>query len=71
MPKTLLPPRKPTLPRGFTTQSQHSPESRPPNLVGRVYNEFRPDTARGSTMPPPTGDTEEPRTSKRTPKKPR
>ena len=70
MPKTVLPPKKkPSLPRGFTTQSTHSPETRPPSLQGRVYNEFRPDTARGSTMPPPTGDTEEPRMSRRTPKK--
>ena len=52
-------------PRGFTAQSTHSPETRPPNLQGRVYNEFRPEVARGSTMPPPTGDTEEPRISKR------
>jgi hypothetical protein len=51
--------------RGFTTQSQHAPEVRPPNLQGRVYNEFRPEVARGSTMPPPTGDTQEPRMSKR------
>ena len=51
--------------RGFTAQSVHEPETRPPNLKGRVYNEFRPDTARGSTMPPPTDDTEEPRMSKR------
>jgi hypothetical protein len=68
MPKTLAP-KKPTLPRGFTTQSLHSPETRPPNLQGRVYNEFRPEVARGSTMPPPTGDTEEPRLSQRTAKK--
>jgi hypothetical protein len=51
--------------RGFTSQSPHAPETRPPNLQGRIYNEFRPDVARGSTMPPPTGDTEEPRMSKR------
>ena len=58
------PSKKAALPRGFTTQSQHRPETRPPSLQGRVYNEFRPDAARGSTMPPPTGDTEEPRLSK-------
>jgi hypothetical protein len=51
--------------RGFTAQAPTSPDERPPNLKGRVYNEFRPDTARGSTMPPPTDDTEEPRLSKR------
>jgi hypothetical protein len=55
--------------RGFTAKSVHSPETRPPNLQGRVYNEFRPDAARGSTMPPPTGDTEEPRMSRRLGKK--
>lgn len=51
--------------RGFTAKSLHAPEERPPNLKGRVYNEFRPEVARGSTMPPPTGDTEEPRLSRR------
>jgi hypothetical protein len=55
--------------RGFTTQQGHAPETRPPNLKDRVYNEFRPDVARGSTMPPPTGDTEEPRMSRRLGKK--
>ena len=66
MPKTIAPTRgKPTLPRGFTAQSRHSPESRPPDLKGRVYNEFFPNEPRGSTMPAPTGDTEEPRLSKR------
>lgn len=64
-------PAKQQLPRGFTAQSLHSPESRPPNLKGRVYNEFRPDVARGSTMPAPTGDTQEPRLSKRLGKKKR
>ena len=62
---------KTKLPRGFTAQSVHSPETRPPALKDRVYNEFRPETARGSTMPPPTGDTEEPRLSKRLGKRPR
>jgi hypothetical protein len=69
MVRTVLPPKKtakqPSLPRGFTPQPGHSPDSRPPNLQGRVFNEFRPDVARGSTMPPPTGDTEEPRGGKR------
>ena len=51
--------------RGFTAQAPAKPDERPPSLKGRVYNEFRPDVARGSTMPPPTGDTEEPRMSKR------
>ena len=51
--------------RGFTPQSGHEPETRPPKLQGRVWNEFLPDSARGSTMPPPTTDTEEPRMSKR------
>jgi hypothetical protein len=51
--------------RGFTAQAPGKPEERPPSLKGRVYNEFRPDAARGSTMPPPTGDTQEPRISKR------
>ena len=51
--------------RGFTAQPPAKPDERPPNLKGRVYNEFRPDVARGSTMPSPTGDTEEPRLSKR------
>ena len=51
--------------RGFTAKELHPSDERPPNLKGRVYNEFRPDTARGSTMPPPTGDTQEPRLSKR------
>jgi hypothetical protein len=51
--------------RGFTAQAPGKPEERPPSLKGRVYNEFRPDVARGSTMPPPTGDTQEPRMSKR------
>jgi hypothetical protein len=52
-------------PRGFTAKQGHAPEVRPPNLKGRVFNEFRPDSARGSTMPPPTGDTQEPRLSRR------
>lgn len=51
--------------RGFTAQAPAKPDERPPSLKGRVYNEFRPDAARGSTMPPPTGDTQEPRMSKR------
>jgi hypothetical protein len=51
--------------RGFTAKEGHAPEVRPPDLKGRVYNEFRPNVARGSTMPPPTRDTEEPRMSKR------
>jgi hypothetical protein len=51
--------------RGFTAQAPGKPEERPPSLKGRVYNEFRPDVARGSTMPAPTGDTQEPRMSKR------
>lgn len=66
MPMTIGPktPKKAALPRGFTTQSLHSPESRPPKLKGRVYNDFYPDKARSATMPPPTGDTEEPRMSR-------
>jgi hypothetical protein len=56
---------KAKLPRGFTAQSAHSPESRPPKLQGRVYNDFYPEKARSAVMPPPTGDTEEPRLSKR------
>jgi len=55
--------------RGFTAQAPGKPEERPPSLKGRVYNEFRPDVARGSTMPAPTGDTQEPRMSKFTGKK--
>jgi hypothetical protein len=51
--------------RGFTAHAPAKPDERPPNLKGRVYNEFRPEAARGSTMPPPTGDTQEPRISKR------
>jgi hypothetical protein len=62
MPKTVLP-------RGFTAQSLHSPESRPPKLQGRVYNDFYPEKARSAVMPPPTEDTEEPRMSKRLGKK--
>ena len=50
--------------RGTTAQAPgKNPQDRAPNLQGRVYNEFRPDVARGSTMPPPTSDTEEPRLS--------
>ena len=51
--------------RGFTAKEAHPSDERPPALKGRVYNEFKPDTARGSTMPPPTSDTQEPRFSKR------
>ena len=51
--------------RGFTAQSLHSPETRPPKLQGRVTNDFYPDKARSAVMPPPTGDTQEPRLSKR------
>lgn len=51
--------------RGFTSKELHPSDERPPSLKGRVYNEFRPDAARGSTMPPPTTDTQEPRLSKR------
>jgi len=51
--------------RGMTAKSPHPDDERPPSLKGRVYNEFRPDAARGSTMPPPTGDTQEPRVSRR------
>jgi len=52
--------------RGSTSQAPgKNPQDRAPNLQGRVYNEFRPDVARGSTMPPPTSDTEEPRLSMR------
>jgi hypothetical protein len=52
--------------RGSTaTAPGKNPQDRAPNLQGRVYNEFRPDSARGSTMPPPTKDTEEPRMSSR------
>jgi hypothetical protein len=29
--------------RGFTSQAPAKPDERPPNLTGRVYNEFRPD----------------------------
>lgn len=49
--------------RGFTAQAPANPDERPPALKGRVFNEFRPEVARGSTMPPPTGDTQEPRMS--------
>jgi hypothetical protein len=51
--------------RGFTAKEQHPSEERPPKLKGRVANEFKPDIARGSTMPPPTDDTQEPRLSRR------
>jgi hypothetical protein len=57
--------KKPTYSRGMTFQSQHSPETRPPRVQGRVGNEFWPDKVRSATMPPPTDDTEEPRMSKR------
>jgi hypothetical protein len=51
--------------RGFTAKSLHPADERPPKLQGRVYNDFYPDKARSAVMPPPTGDTQEPRLSKR------
>jgi hypothetical protein len=51
--------------RGFTAKSLHPSDERPPKLQGRVYNDFYPEKARSAVMPPPTGDTEEPRLSRR------
>lgn len=51
--------------RGFTAKENHPSEERPPKLQGRVYNDFYPDKARSAVMPAPTGDTQEPRLSKR------
>jgi hypothetical protein len=51
--------------RGFTAQAPAKPDERPPKLKGRVYNDFYAEKARSAVMPPPTGDTQEPRLSKR------
>lgn len=51
--------------RGFTFHPEHAPDERPQKLQGRVFNDFWPDKARSAMMPPPTGDTQEPRMSKR------
>ena len=51
--------------RGFTARTAHPSETRPPKLKGRVSNDFYPEKARSAVMPPPTGDTQEPRLSKR------
>jgi hypothetical protein len=53
--------------RGFTAKERHPPDERPPkvSLNKRVINDWTPDRARSATMPPPTGDTEEPRQSRR------
>jgi hypothetical protein len=51
--------------RGFTAKTLHPPEQRPPRIKGGVYNDFYPERVRSAVMPPPTGDTQEPRLSKR------
>jgi hypothetical protein len=56
---------KAKLPRGFTAQAGHNPADRPAKVQGRVMNDFWPDRMRSAVMPPPTGDTEEPRLSRR------
>ena len=55
--------------RGFTAQLTHAPDARPAKIQGRTYNDFYPDKPRSAVMPAPTGDTQEPRMSKRLGKK--
>jgi hypothetical protein len=53
-------------PRGDTAKPPgKKPGDRPPTLSKGVFNDFRRDSARSAVMPPPTGDTQEPRLSKR------
>jgi hypothetical protein len=51
--------------RGFTAKELHPSDERPPRIKGGVYNDFYPERVRSAVMPPPTGDTQEPRMSKR------
>jgi hypothetical protein len=53
--------------RGFTAQAPgKNPADPPPKLSKGVTNDFRRDTARSAVMPPPAGDTQEPRMSQYT-----
>ena len=49
------------LPRGKTFKVKHAPEKRPPKVSGRVANDVWSNPVRSAVMPPPTGDTQEPR----------
>ena len=52
--------------RGFTAQAPgKNPADRPPKLERGVSNDFFRGAARSAVMPPPTGDTQEPRMSSR------
>lgn len=55
-----------TYERGFTAQAPgKNPADRPPKLAKGVSNDFFRGSARSAVMPPPTGDTQEPRMSSR------
>jgi hypothetical protein len=57
------------LSRGSTAKPPGNPAQRPPKLKGGVANDFFPPKARSAVMPPPTKDTQEPRMSRKAPRK--